>query len=164
MNYTIDKMTFDDWDAVRAIYEEGIATEMATFETTVPDWDEWNASHLKICRLVVRADGKVIGWAALNAISHRQAYVGVAEVSIYIANHVQGMGIGKKLLGKLVKESEAENLWTLQAGIFPENKASLAIHKANGFREVGYRERIGQLNGIWKDVILFERRSKIIGA
>jgi L-amino acid N-acyltransferase YncA len=163
MNYSIDRMTSDDWDAVRAIYEEDIATGIATFETDVPGWDEWDASHLKVCRLVVRADGKVIGWMALNAISHRQAYAGVAEVSIYISENAQGMGIGKKLLKRLVEESEKEGIWTLQAGIFPENNASIAIHKANGFREVGYRERIGQLNGLWKDVILLERRSKITG-
>lgn len=163
MNYSIDKMTPHDWEAVRAIYEEGIAAGIATFETTVPDWDLWNVFHLKICRLVVRAGNEVLGWAALNTISHRQAYSGVAEVSIYVAEKAQNIGIGKELLGRLVEESEKEGIWTLQAGIFPENKASIAIHKAVGFREVGYRERIGQLNGVWKDVILLERRTKTTG-
>jgi L-amino acid N-acyltransferase YncA len=152
-----------DWEAVRAIYREGIATGNATFETDVPDWEAWDKNHLPACRLVAKADGRVVGWAALTPYSSRRAYAGVAGLSIYVSASARGQGIGRTLLGALIEASEQAGLWTLQAGIFPENAASLALHRACGFREVGRRERIGRLNGVWRDVVLMERRSKVVG-
>jgi L-amino acid N-acyltransferase YncA len=163
MNITVEEMQDQDWEAVQAIYREGIATSNATFETDVPEWEEWNKSHLRDCRLVARAEGQVIGWAALSPVSSRCVYGGVTEVSIYVTASARGQGIGKVLLRALVKESERAGIWTLQAGIFPENVTSIAIHQACGFRQVGYRERIGQMNGVWRDVVLMERRSKVVG-
>jgi L-amino acid N-acyltransferase YncA len=156
-------MRDEDWDAVRAIYREGIATGNATFETDVPAWEAWDKSHLRACRLVAKADGRVVGWAALNPYSSRRAYAGVAGLSIYVSASARGQGIGRALLGALIEASERAGLWTLQAGIFPENAASLALHRSHGFREVGRRERIGRLNGVWRDVVLMERRSKVVG-
>ena len=156
-------MQAGDWDAVRAIYREGIATGNATFETDVPDWEAWDRGHLRACRLVAKADGRVVGWAALTPYSSRRAYAGVAGLSIYVSASARGQGIGRALLGALIDASERAGLWTLQAGIFPENTASLALHRALGFREVGRREHIGQLNGVWRDVVLMERRSKVVG-
>jgi L-amino acid N-acyltransferase YncA len=152
-----------DWEAVRAIYREGIATGNATFETDVPDWEAWDRNHLRACRLVAKVDGRVVGWAALTPYSSRRAYAGVAGLSIYVSASARGQGIGRALLGALIEASEQAGLWTLQAGIFPENAASLALHRACGFREVGRRERIGRLNGVWRDVVLMERRSKVVG-
>jgi L-amino acid N-acyltransferase YncA len=152
-----------DWDAVRAIYREGIATGNATFETDVPDWEAWDKSHLRACRLIAKADGGVVGWAALTPYSSRRAYAGVAGLSIYVSASARGQGVGRALLGALIEASEQAGLWTLQAGIFPENTASLALHRACSFREVGRRERIGRLNGVWRDVVLMERRSKVVG-
>jgi L-amino acid N-acyltransferase YncA len=162
MNITVETMRDADWDAVCAIYREGIATGNATFETDIPDWEAWDRSHLRACRLVAKADGQVVGWAALNPYSSRRAYAGVAGLSIYVSASARGQGIGKALLGALIEASERAGLWTLQAGIFPENTASLALHRACGFREVGRRERIGRLNGVWRDVVLMERRSKVV--
>jgi phosphinothricin acetyltransferase len=156
-------MAADDWDAVRAIYLEGIATGNATFETAAPEWDRWNAAHLPHCRLVARCRGKVLGWAALSAVSARRVYAGVAEVSVYIAERARGRGIGRRLLDELIAESERHGIWTLQAGIFPENISSIELHRRAGFRVVGLRERLGQLNGQWRDVMLLERRSSTIG-
>jgi len=156
-------MRDEDWDAVRAIYREGITTGNATFETDVPGWEAWDKGHLRACRLVAKADGRVVGWAALTPYSSRRAYAGVAGLSIYVSASARGQGIGRALLGALIEVSERAGLWTLQAGIFPENTASLALHRAHGFREVGRRERIGQLNGVWRDVVLMERRSKVVG-
>ncbi len=156
-------MRDEDWDAVRAIYREGIGTGNATFETDVPAWEAWDKGHLRACRLVAKADGRVVGWAALTPYSGRRAYAGVAGLSIYVSASARGQGIGRALLGALVEASEQAGLWTLQAGIFPENAASLALHRAHGFREVGRRERIGRLNGVWRDVVLLERRSKVVG-
>jgi L-amino acid N-acyltransferase YncA len=152
-----------DWEAARAIYREGIATGNATFETDVPDWEAWDKNHLRACRLVARADGHVVGWAALTPYSSRRAYAGVAGLSIYVSASARGQGIGRALLSALIEASEQAGLWTLQAGIFPENAASLALHRACGFREVGRRERIGRLNGVWRDVVLMERRSEAVG-
>ena len=152
-----------DWGAVRAIYCEGIATGNATFETDAPAWEAWDKGHLRACRLVARADDQVVGWAALSPVSGRCVYAGVAEVSIYVSASARGQGIGRALLAALVEASERAGLWTLQAGIFPENAASLALHRAHGFREVGRRERIGQMNGVWRDVVFMERRSKVVG-
>jgi L-amino acid N-acyltransferase YncA len=152
-----------DWLAVRAIYLEGIATDQATFETEAPTWEAWDATHLRAPRLVAFSDGRVIGWAALGRVSARAVYAGVAEVSVYVANSSRGLGVGRALLVKLIADSEANNIWTLQANIFPENTASLALHKSCGFREVGRRERIGRMKGIWRDTILLERRSHKVG-
>lgn len=153
-----------DWEAVSRIYAEGIATGHATFETSVPSWDSWDRDHLAAPRLVARGAGETLGWAALSPVSGRCVYGGVAEVSVYVAAAARGRGVGLSLLEALVAGSEAAGLWTLQAGIFPENEASLAIHRLCGFREVGRRERIGKMGGRWRDVVLLERRSRIAGA
>lgn len=164
MDFVIEAMRADDWPAVKAIYEAGIATGNATFETQAPTWEAWDKGHRADCRLVARANDEVIGWAVLSSVSGRCVYAGVAEVSIYIAEAARGQGVGKALLNALVAESEKAGIWTLQTGIFPENVASIALHKACGFREVGYRERLGCMNGWWRDVVLLERRSSIIGS
>ena len=160
---TIDKMQPSDWKDVKRIYEEGIATGNATFQPDAPEWETWNNDHLKHSRIVAKEKDSVIGWAALTPVSGRCVYAGVAEVSIYVSENARGKGAGKKLLKTLIEESEKNNIWTLQAGIFPENIPSLAIHKAQGFRVLGTRQRIGQMNGKWRDVILMERRSKVAG-
>ncbi|MBI4500971.1 MAG: N-acetyltransferase [Gemmatimonadetes bacterium] len=149
---------------VLAIFAEGIATGDATFETAVPTWEKWDQGHLPKCRLVARAGPDVLGWAALSPVSDRCAYGGVAEVSVYVASAARGKGVGRKLLAELVKASEEAGLWTLQAGIFPENRASVALHLAAGFREVGRREKLGRLKGRWRDVLMLERRSTVVGA
>lgn len=151
-----------DWPAVRAIYEEGIATGNATFETAAPEWATWDAARLPCCRLVARRGHRVRGWAALSPVSSRAVYGGVAEVSIYVAAAARGQGIGRLLLDGLVVASEEAGIWMLQAGIFPENAASLALHRACGFRVVGRRERLAQLHGVWRDALLLERRSERI--
>lgn len=156
----IDEMLTKDWESIRSIYEEGIFTGNATFQVTVPSWEEWNQNHLKELRLVARVNGEVLGWVALSPISSRCVYRGVAEVSVYISKNARGMGIGSKLLEILVEQSEKKGYWTLQAGIFPENIASLQLHKKYNFVVVGKREKIGKLNGVWRDVLLLERRSK----
>ena len=156
-------MTPEDWPSVRRIYEEGIATGDATFETSAPSWEKWDAGHLAIGRLVAESDGQVAGWAALSGVSDRCAYAGVAEVSVYVAGSARGQGIGSQLLQALIAASEDGGIWTLQAGIFPENRASIAIHLRAGFREIGRRERLGQLGGRWRDVLLLERRSRRVG-
>lgn len=153
-----------DWPAVRAIYLEGIATGHATFETEAPTWEAWNATHFPDPRLVGVAGEKVIGWAALGRVSSRAVYAGEAEVSLYIAYGSRGLGVGRALLLKLIADSEAGDIWTLQANIFPENTASVALHKSCGFREVGRRERIGKMKGVWRDTILLERRSDTAGS
>ena len=157
--FLIDDMQPQDWPCVRAIYREGIATGMATFETDAPSWDAWDESHLKFGRIVARKNNGTIGWAALSPVSHRQAYAGVAEVGVYVASLHRGAGVGRALLAGLVSESEQRDIWTLQAVVFPENQATIALHTSCGFREVGRRERVGKLNGVWRDTILFERRS-----
>jgi phosphinothricin acetyltransferase len=160
----IEPMQPSDWEAVRRIYEEGIATGLATFETRAPGWREWNASHLAEPRLVARSGGTVSGWAALSPVSERCIYQGVAEVSVYVAADRRGQGLGRALLGALIAGSEEAGLWTLQAGVFPENTASLWLHRDCGFRQVGVRERLGRLGGRWRDVVLLERRSRVVGA
>jgi phosphinothricin acetyltransferase len=151
------------WPGVRGVYLEGLATGDASFETEAPAWERWDASHLACCRLVALEDGRVAGWAALSPVSARKVYEGVAEVSVYVSESFRGRSVGRALLTRLVEESEAAGLWTLQAGIFPENVSSLALHRACGFREVGRRERIGQLKGRWRDTLLLERRSRVAG-
>jgi phosphinothricin acetyltransferase len=149
----------DDWPAVRAIYEEGIATGQATFEMEVPSWEEWDAAHLREHRLVARHAGEIDGWAAVVPVSGRCVYAGVAEHSVYVAAAARGQGVGRRLLDALVASTEQAGIWTLQSGIFPENTVSLRLHEACGFRVVGTRERIGLHQGQWRDVILLERRS-----
>lgn len=159
-NFKIRTMQDHDWQKVRQIYLEGIATQNATFETTAPEhWEEWDKNHLSSCRLVAEHHGEVLGWAMLSAVSNRRVFAGVAEVSIYVSEIVQRKGIGYALLSTLIIESEKNHIWTLQAGVFPENLASLAVHKKCGFRVVGIREKIGQLHGQWRDMMLLERRS-----
>jgi L-amino acid N-acyltransferase YncA len=155
----IDALGPGDWSAVRAIYEAGIATGNATFETTVPDWEAWDAAHLAGHRLVARHGGRVVGWTALAPVSDRCAYAGVAEDSIYVAPDAQGHGVGRELLAAVVASAERAGIWTVQTGIFPENQPSIRLHQACGFRVVGRRERLGRLNGRWRDVLLLERRS-----
>lgn len=161
----IRPLVHEDWETVRGIYLAGIATGDATFETTAPSWDEWNRAHLPAPRLVaIAADAMVVGWAALSLVSARAAYAGVAEVSVYVAPARHGQGIGRALLETLGRESEQSGIWTLQAGVFPENFASISLHKSCGFREVGTRERIGKLSGVWRDTILLEKRSRRVGS
>ena len=149
-----------DWPDVRTIYEAGIASGNATFETTTPSWADWDRSHLTDHRLVATdADGRVVGWAALSPASDRCAYVGVAEDSVYVDPEHHRRGIGSILLHALIAQAEDADYWTIQTGIFPENAASLTVHERAGFRVVGRRERIGQLAGVWRDTILLERRS-----
>jgi phosphinothricin acetyltransferase len=157
-------MSRSDWDGVRSAYLEGIATGNATFETAAPEWERWDKGHRADCRLVAYDDAGVAGFAALSPVSARQVYAGVAEVSVYVAERARGQGIGAQLLKELVRASEAAGVWTLQAGIFPENAASLALHARFGFRVVGTRERIGWRGGRWRDVVLMERRSPTVGA
>jgi phosphinothricin acetyltransferase len=157
----ISKLEEIHWPQVKEIYEMGIAGGNATFQTTAPTWEEWDRGHIKTCRLIAVKD-TILGWAALSPVSARAVYAGVAEVSIYIHPDAQGQGIGSLLLEKLIKESEQQHFWTLQAGIFPENTASIHLHEKHGFRLVGRRERIGQMNGIWRDTVLMERRSGAI--
>ena len=152
-----------DWPDVYRIYQAGIATGNATFETEAPNWERWDRGHLPAPRLVAVANEIVVGWAALSAVSARQVYAGVTEVSVYVDDRARGQGVGKLLLETLIKESEAHGIWTLQASIFPENVASISLHRACGFREVGTRERIGKLKGIWRNTVLLERRSKVVG-
>ena len=163
MKFIVQRMKDEDWNAVASIYQEGIATGNATFETDVPAWEKWDKSHLRDCRLVAKAEDKVIGWVVLSPVSTRSAYSGVAEVSLYVAGSTRGIGVGKALLFALIDESERIGIWTLQAGIFPENTASIGLARSCGFREVGRRERIGQMDCIWRDVILMERRSNVVG-
>jgi L-amino acid N-acyltransferase YncA len=151
-----------DWPAVRAIYEDGIRSGDATFETETPSWERWDAAHPEL-RLVAERDGSVVGWAALSPASARDCYRGVGEVSVYVAAEARGDGLGRALLDELVERSEQAAYWTLSAGVFPENEASLRLHKACGFREVGVRERLGELGGVWRDVVLLERRSTLVG-
>jgi len=168
MECWIDKMTADDWPQVCSIYLEGIAGGHSTFEESSPDWRQWDAAHLPVARLVARADSAILGWAALSPVSSRRAYVGVAEISLYVGTQYQRQGVGSALLSALIDASEKAGIWMLQGGIFPENVASLALVKKHGFREVGRREKLGKMTygglaGTWRDVILVERRSKVVG-
>lgn len=156
-------MEASDWPAVAHIYKEGIATGFATFETTVPSFENWDKNHLSSCRILAVNDQEIIGWAALSPVSGRCVYGGVAEVSVYVSLASRGLGVGKLLILELIDQSEKAGFWTLQSGIFPENKASIRLHEQVGFRRIGKRERVGKLNGIWKDNVIFEKRSKIVG-
>ena len=159
----IQPMQPQDWKQVAAIYLDGVATGQATFETDAPSWEQWDRGHLPFARLTAHQHNVIAGWAALSPVSQRRVYAGVAEVSVYVASIARGCGIGRQLLDALINESEDHGLWTLQAGIFPENTASIALHRACGFREVGRRERIGKMNGVWRDTVLLERRSQRAG-
>lgn len=159
MNCVIDQMKASDWEQVRSIYLEGLRSGNSTFETDAPSWERWDEEHLEFARLVMRDGDEILGWAALSPVSKRSVYRGVAEVTVYVTEISQGQGIGHALLEVLIEESERNDIWTLQASIFPENTASVKLHLRCGFREVGRRERIAMLNGIWRDTLLFERRS-----
>jgi phosphinothricin acetyltransferase len=161
---TIEPMTEGDAEAVIRIYAEGIATGVATFDTTAPDWRRWNATHRKECRLVARLDGAVVGWTALSSWSGREVYAGVVWESVYIATRARGRGVGRALLAALLPAAEAAGIWTVMAGIQAENARSLALHEAAGFRRIGIQERIARDHGgVWRDVVLVEWRSPTIG-
>jgi len=152
-----------DWSMVSEIYSDGLDTGNASFETNIPSWEDWDNRHLKSCRIIAEINGQVVGWSALSPISSRCIYGGVAELSVYVSAEFRRKKIGTKLLECLIKESEDNGIWTLQAGVFPENKASLELHKRLDFREIGFQEKIGKLNGVWRDILLLERRSENIG-
>jgi L-amino acid N-acyltransferase YncA len=160
----IEEMRPADWTAVRAIYLEGIQSGQATFETEAPTWEDWDQGHLSHSRLIARQDGRVIGWAALAPVSRRRVYAGVAETSVYVAAAARRQGVGRQLLQALILAAERDGIWTLQGATFAENVASLKLQQACGFRIVGRRERIGQHHGVWRDTVLTERRSPIVGA
>jgi phosphinothricin acetyltransferase len=162
VDYTIEEMRADDWEQIRQIYLEGLATGQATFEVEAPSWEAWDRSHLRHSRLVVRQVGQVLAWAALAPVSQRRCYAGVAEASLYVAAAHRGRGIGKRLLQELIVSSERQGLWTLSGSTFAENTASIQLQLACGFRIVGRRERIAQHHGVWRDTILTERRSKVV--
>lgn len=164
MDGVIDHMTANDWEQVRSIYLEGVRSGNSTFETDAPSWDKWNEGHHEFARLVMRDGDKVLGWAALSPVSKRHAYRGVAELTVYVTESARHQGIGRALLQRLIDESERNDIWTLQASIFPENIASAKLHVQCGFREVGRRERIAALNGVWRDTVLYERRSTTAGS
>jgi phosphinothricin acetyltransferase len=168
MEYVINKMMPNDWEQVRRIYQEGMATGHATFEAEAPDWEKWNMAHLLNCRMVARDADKVIGWAGLSPVSQRRVYSGVAEVSLYVSAAKQRQGVGSALLKALIADSEKSGVWTLQAIIFPENKISINLVKKQGFCEVGRRDRLGKMThgplaGLWRNVVLLERRSQSVG-
>jgi L-amino acid N-acyltransferase YncA len=159
----IRELTKEDYPSVSNIYREGIETKNATFETEAPDWEYWNKSKLPYCRLCAVIENEVVGWAALSPTSSRYVYRGINEVSIYISTRHSNKGAGKKLMRALIDESEKNGVWTLYASIFPENKASIHLHKSFGFRKIGYMEKAGCMDGVWRDTVLLERRSKITG-
>jgi L-amino acid N-acyltransferase YncA len=161
--FEIGPMAAGDWESVREIYLEGIASGHATFETQAPSWENWDTNHHPFARLVLRTEEGILGWAALSRVSRRIVYEGVAEVSVYVASRARGQGFGLRLLQRLIEESEAHGVWTLQASIFTENDASIRLHRRCGFREVGRRERIAKLHSAWRDTMLMERRSTIVG-
>jgi L-amino acid N-acyltransferase YncA len=163
MTLEIRQMRPEDWPAVREIYLEGIATGQATFEKDAPTWGQWDQAHLAFSRLVACSGETILGWAALSPVSSRSAYAGVAEVSVYVAESRRGAGVGSALLRALITESETHGIWTLQAAVFPENRATVALHRRHGFREIGRRERISKLKGVWRDNLLLERRSQVVG-
>ena len=163
MDIIIEKMKDEDWPEIKTIYRQGIATGNATFDSEAPEWEQWNKTHLQDCRLVIKSEQKIVGWAALSPVSTRCVYKGVTELSLYVRDSFRGRGIGTALLKATIEESQRAGVWTLQSGTFPENAASIAIQKACGFREVGIRKKIGCMNGKWRDVVLLERRSDVVG-
>jgi L-amino acid N-acyltransferase YncA len=148
---------------VAEIYQQGIETGIATFQNDIPDWDSWDKSHLSNCRIAAFEGSEMTGWAALTPVSSRCVYAGVAEVSVYVATNFRDKGVGEFLLNHLINESEQAGLWTLQSGIFKENTGSIKLHEKCGFRQIGYREKVGKKDGVWKDNIIMERRSKVVG-
>lgn len=165
MNFIIDKMTPNDWEQIVKIYEDGIRTRMATFQTIIPTWEQWNHMYLDKCRLVARYNNEILGWVALIPASARSHYHGVAELSIYVSNKFKGLGVGKALLQALIKESEKEGFWSLQSVVIEGNIGSIKLHESCGFRKIGYREKVAKMphSGEWLNVILMERRSPIVG-
>jgi L-amino acid N-acyltransferase YncA len=163
LNITLKHIEPQDWIAIARIYKFGIDTGIATFETQIPSWNEWDLSHMPSCRIAAWSHNHIVGWAALSPVSDRCVYGGVAEISVYVDPNHSKKGIGSKLLRRVILESEKEGIWTLQAGVFCENEASIRLHKKQGFREIGYREKIGKKNNTWHDNVLLERRSKTIG-
>lgn len=159
----VREMKASDWEDVSQIYAQGIATGFATFEQTISSYESWNQAHVEKCRLIAEENGEILGWAALSPVSSRCVYGGIGEVSVYIRAESRGKGVGKLLLKQLISESEKAGFWTIQSGIFPENEASIHLHKKIGFRFIGKRERVGKIQGIWKDNLLFEKRSETIG-
>jgi L-amino acid N-acyltransferase YncA len=155
-------LQLDDWQAVSEIYWEGMRDGLATFQTEVPSWEAWNSTHLAGHRLVAELLGEVVAWAALSPASNRRCYLGVVEDSIYVAAQARGLGVGRVLLRELIAGAEVAGIWTIQTSIFPENRASLALHERCGFRVVGTRERIAKRDGIWRDTVFLERRSEVI--
>ncbi|MGD2094184.1 MAG: GNAT family N-acetyltransferase [Phycisphaerales bacterium] len=162
MEFKVEKMKDEDWPSVQSIYRQGIATGDATFEADAPEWEKWNENHLKSCRLVAKSEDEIVGWVALSPVSGRRVYKGVAEVSLYVKESARGCGVGKALLKAIIQESENAGIWTLQSGTFPENTVSITLQKSCGFRQVGTREKLGCMNGKWRDVVLLERRSKVV--
>ena len=162
MEIRIDALTPADWDEVRGIYLDGIATGQATFEVAAPAWQDWDSGHLRACRLAARSGGKLVGWAALSPVSRRKCYAGVAEVSVYVHSEFRGGGAGHALLQAIIAESEREGIWTLQGSTFPENTASLRLQESCGFRVLGRRERIARHHGVWRDTVITERRSAVV--
>jgi len=152
-----------DWAKVAEIYKQGIETGNATFQETIPTWDEWNIAHIGSCRMVAVVDDEIAGWVALSAVSNRPVYAGVAEVSVYVGSKHRGQKIGTKLLEAIIPESENNGFWTLQAGIFPENIPSITVHMKAGFREIGYREKVAKMKNVWRNTVLLERRSSVAG-
>jgi L-amino acid N-acyltransferase YncA len=159
----IERMSGASWPDVARIYESGIATKNATFQTEAPDWESWDKAHRKDCRLIAIIDDRIVAWAALSNVSSRSVYSGVAEVSIYVDAVFRGKGVGDVLMEALIRESELKGIWTLQAGIFPENTGSLKLHQKHGFRIIGIKERIGKMDDTWRDVAMLERRSTVVG-
>ncbi len=155
--------TEEHYSQIAEIYADGIATGQATFQTDAPDWPNWDRTHLPHSRIAATDHDEIAGWAALSPVSSRSVYSGVAEVSIYIAQNFRGKGVGKLLMQELIRQSEEHGIWTLQSGIFRENKASISLHEKSGFRIIGYREKVGCMNGIWRDTIIMERRSRKVG-
>jgi L-amino acid N-acyltransferase YncA len=160
---TIAPLEHKHWFGVAHVYEDGIATRNATFETEVPTWEAWDSLHLAEHRFVALRDGEVIGWVAVSPVSARCVYAGVVENSVYVAESARGEGVGRSLLEELINSTEAAGIWTIQAGMFPENEGSIRLHEAVGFERVGTHERLGKLDGVWRDVLLLERRSPIVG-
>jgi L-amino acid N-acyltransferase YncA len=160
---TVEAMRAEHWPDAARIYADGISTRDATFETDVPAWQAWDAAHLPDHRFVALEGGRVVGWVAVSRVSDRCVYGGVVENSVYVDAGARGRGVGRRLLEALVESTERAGIWTIQTGIFPENAASVAVHERVGFRVVGRRERLGRLDGAWRDVLLLERRSPVVG-